>query len=247
MRIAASRAMFRPMSADLKLANIASVLGDPARANMMMALMDGRALTAKELAYVARVTPQTASVHLARLRDLKLITVLTQGRNRFHRISSSQVADMIEAIARVGDVAPAAIQTRAGAALRLARTCYDHIAGQLGVAIADALRGEDYVRLGEDGGEVTERGRAHLERHGINLDPGRRMFCRPCLDWTERRFHIAGAVGAAICTHCLERGWVKRTRDTRALEVTAEGRRGLAEVFGVDVAALTDPKQAAAA
>jgi DNA-binding transcriptional ArsR family regulator len=223
------------------------VLGDPARANMMMALMDGRALTAKELAYVARVTPQTASVHLARLRDLKLITVLTQGRNRFHRISSSQVADMIEAIARVGDVPAAAVHNRAGAALRLVCTCYDHIAGQLGVAIADALRCEDYVRLGEDGGEVTEHGRAHLERHGINLDAGRRMFCRPCLDWTERRFHIAGAVGAAICTHCLERGWLRRTRGTRALEVTAEGRRGLADVFGVDVAALTEPKQAAAA
>jgi DNA-binding transcriptional ArsR family regulator len=240
--------MFRPMPTDLKLANIASALGDPARANMMMALMDGRALTAKELAYVARVTPQTASAHLARLRDLKLITVLTQGRNRFHRIASSQVADMIEAIARVGDVAPAAIHTRAGANLRLARTCYDHVAGQLGVAIADALRAEDYVRLGEDGGEVTDRGRVHLERHGIDLDqPGRRMFCRPCLDWTERRFHIAGAVGAAICIHCLERGWLRHTRDTRALEITADGRHGFADVFGVDVAALTDPKQAAAA
>jgi hypothetical protein len=202
------------------------------------------------LAYVARVTPQTASAHLAKLRDLKLITVLTQGRNRFHRISSPQVADMIEAIARVGDVPAAAIHNPAGAALRLARTCYDHIAGQLGVAMTDALREKDYVRLGEDGGEVTDRGRVSLKMHGIILDQpasSRRMFCRPCLDWTERRFHIAGAVGAAICTHCLERGWLRRTRDTRALEVTADGRRGLADVFGVDVAALTDPKQAAAA
>ena len=124
-------------------------------------------------------------------------------------------------------------------ALRYARTCYDHIAGRLGVAIADALAANGHIVLNDDGGEVTDSGREMLTRFGADLTPtfrGRRIFCRPCLDWSERRYHLAGHVGAEICRRCLELGWFKRERETRALQLTAAGRTGLAELFGLRVA-----------
>jgi DNA-binding transcriptional ArsR family regulator len=218
---------------------------------MMMALMDGRALTAKELAYAARISAPTASAHLAKLLDLGLVAVEPQGRNRYYRIASPLVAQMIESIALL---TPTSIRrppiVRATSDLRVARTCYDHVAGLLGVAIADRLQAENHVVIGDGGGMVTARGERFLASLGVTAgEPvgSRRIFCRPCLDWTERRHHLAGALGAAICAHCLDRGWVERRRDSRALRVTPSGERAFAEHFSIDIGRLGRPAARVAA
>jgi DNA-binding transcriptional ArsR family regulator len=233
------------MNMDSNLAPVAAMIGDPARASMMMALMDRRALTAKELAYAARISAPTASAHLAKLLDLGLVAVEPQGRNRYYRIASPLVAQMIEAVALL---APADFRKpplgRGAEGLRLARTCYDHIAGVLGVAIADRLQAEGHVVIADGGGAVTARGERFFASLAITSEPAgvtRRVFCRPCLDWTERRHHLAGSLGAALCGHCLQRGWVERRRDSRALRITASGRRAFADHFGIDADRLAAP------
>ena len=227
------------MNPGADLAWIASVVGDPARARILSALMDRRARTAKELAFLARVAPATASAHLAKLLDCKLVSVEPQGRHRYFRLASALVAQMIESIGLVAaDAPPSGVsRARVDETMATARTCYDHIAGRLGVAIADALQDRGDVVFADGGGEVTASGRAFFSRLGVDLaraSAGRRVFCRPCLDWTERRYHLAGAVGAALCDHCLARGWLQRTRDTRALTISADGRAAFASAFGID-------------
>ena len=225
------------------LAEIAAAVGVPARASVLTALLDGRALTAKELAYRAGVAAPTASEHLARLVDAGLLAVMRQGRHGYFRLASAEVGHMLEAMLAVagarGD--PAAPRWRGDARLRLARTCYDHLAGRLGVALADALVERGFVVLGADGGEVTAAGAAFLDRFGVDvaaIGAGRRAFCRPCLDWSERRPHLAGAVGAALAGRCFALGWVVRERDSRAVGISQAGEAGLAASFGVDVGGL---------
>jgi hypothetical protein len=207
---------------------------------MLAALMGGQSLTASELAYLAGVTRPTASEHLVKLVTARLIAVTRQGRFRYYRIASPLVARMLESIVAVAAIeVPPRYQPRSlrEDSLRFARTCYDHVAGQLGVAIADALVARGHVVLTDEGGEVTDAGRAFLGAFGANLDrPGKRIFCKPCLDWSERRYHIAGLVGAEICSRAFDLGWLKRARDTRALRLTVAGRSGLRETFGVDLA-----------
>ncbi len=224
------------MTGAVEMARVAVLLGDPARANMLMALMDGGALTAKELAFAAHVSAQTASGHLGQLSEAGLLAVHKQGRHRYHRIASPMVAQMVESVMAVAGMTtePRPRVWRGGETLRAARTCYDHLAGRLGVAIADALQEREFVRLDTDGGELTQEGQAVLA--GIGIAPrmrAGRVYCRPCLDWSERRPHIAGAVGAAVAARCFELGWVERLRDTRAVAITADGRTGFADVFGV--------------
>ncbi len=230
------------MIADANLAEVAALLGDAARANMMMALLDGRALTAGELAYAAHVSPQTASAHLAKLAAARLLVALPQGRHRYFRLASPHVARMIESVMVVAALdAPPRHRPRSprDEALRLARTCYDHLAGRLGVALADALVAHGRVVLGDDGGEVTPAGLALLR--DLGADPGatggKRAFCRPCLDWTERRPHLAGAFGAALAERCFALGWIERLRDSRAVRITPKGRGGLRESFGLELGA----------
>jgi len=226
------------------IAEVAALVGDPARANMLVALMDGRALTAKELAFVAGVSPQTTSGHLARLADANLLTCIRQGRHRYHRIASPLVARMLESISLVAAIeAPPRHRPRSPRddALRLARTCYDHLAGRLGVAIADALVARRAVALDDDGGEVAADGAAFLtEGLGIELAgiSRRRAFCRPCLDWSERRPHLAGALGAALAETCFARGWIERVRDSRAVAITPRGRVALRELLHIDASHL---------
>lgn len=223
------------------MAEIAALVGDPARANMLSALMDGRALTAGELAYAAHVTPQTASAHLARLVDGRLIVPEKQGRHRYFRLASATIAQMLEAITAVGVDGPPRYRPSGprDRAMRLARTCYDHLAGRLGVALADSLADRDYVALDADGGQVTDAGLRFLDHFGIDLAGARarRRFCRPCLDWSERRWHLGGAVGAALCTRCFSLGWIARDLKSRAVAVTPAGHDGLAEVFGITLPA----------
>jgi DNA-binding transcriptional ArsR family regulator len=220
------------------LAEVGALIGNPARANMLQALIDGRALTASELAYVGGVAPQTASEHLAKLTDGRLLALAKQGRHCYYRLASPLIATMLESIMAVAADGPVRYQPRwrGGDALRNARTCYDHLAGRLSVALADALVGREHVTLSEDGGMVTPAGEDFFHSFGIDLRErtrSRRSFCRPCLDWSERRAHLAGAVGAALTSRCFELGWIGRIRDTRALLVTPEGKRGFSETFGI--------------
>ena len=227
------------MGESTNIAATAALLGDPARANMLAALLDGRALTAKELAYAAHVTPQTASGHLAKLADGGLLTAEKQGQAPL--LSTGLAAGRADAGGRDGGGRPGAERTtswRGGEALRTARTCYDHLAGRLGVALADALAARGHVALGTDGGEVTEQGQRFLDAFGASPPPGRRVFCRPCLDWSERRPHLAGRVGAALACRCFELGWIVRQRDTRAVAITEAGRDGLPRTLRRDVVTL---------
>ena len=204
---------------------------------MLACLTDGRALPASDLAYVAGVSPQTASGHLAKLTDAGLLSCEKQGRHRYFRIASPLVGRMLEGIMVVAQDGPARHHNpwRGGEQLRTARSCYDHMAGRISVAVADSLISRSYLLLDEDGGMVTELGQSFLDRLGVGLPPvtRRRVFCRPCLDWSERRPHIAGTLGAALLDHFLQQGWLQRVPDSRALVVTATGRRALEQQFGV--------------
>ncbi|HWE47693.1 MAG TPA: winged helix-turn-helix domain-containing protein [Caulobacteraceae bacterium] len=223
------------------LAEIGALVGDPGRANMLFALVDGRALTARELADQAGVTPQTASGHLSRLVAAGLIRVEPQGRHRYHRLASAEVASMLEAMMQVASFAEPKKPLRLGPrdeAMRKARSCYDHLAGQLGVALADSLVARKLVELDGDGGEVTRAGEQFLMTFGIDATAptrGRRPFCRPCLDWSERRPHLAGHLGAQLLDRTLELGWVRRLKDTRALAITPKGQQGFRKTFDVSL------------
>lgn len=231
------------MANNARFAEVASLAGDPARAAMLHALMDGRALTASELARTAGITPQTASGHLTRMTAAGLLQVEQQGRHRYHRLATPAVARMMESIMQVassmGTLRPPPVTGPRDAALRTARTCYDHLAGRLGVAIADALVARGHVELTHDAGLVTDSGIALFTQLGIaatSLTAGRgntRVLCRPCLDWSERRPHLAGGIGAALCAHGFEQSWIRRIAGTRAVEVTPKGRRLFRDMIGV--------------
>jgi DNA-binding transcriptional ArsR family regulator len=229
------------MVAAANMVEVAALVGDTARATMLAALMGGQALTASELAVRARISRPTASGHLGKLVGARLLIVTQKRRNRYYRIASPLVARMLESIKAVAAIeVPRRHQPRSIAddQLRFARTCYDHLAGYLGVAIADALVAKAHVVLTDDGGEVTASGTHFLSAFGAVLEPksgSRRIFCRPCLDWSERRFHVAGHVGAEIQRCCLQRGWLRQDRDTRIVHVTPAGQIGLRKTFGIDL------------
>jgi DNA-binding transcriptional ArsR family regulator len=229
------------MVAAANMVEVAALVGDTARATILAALMGGQSLTATELAFLARISRSTASEHLGKLVDARLIAVTKKRRFRYYRIASPLVARMLESIKAVAAIeTPPRYQPRSARddALRFARTCYDHIAGRVGVAIADALVANGHIILTDEGGEVTEAGARMLVGFGANValrSRGKRIFCRPCLDWSERRYHVAGLVGAEICRRCLELGWLTRQRDTRALRLTAAGTAGLHDTFGADL------------
>ena len=211
------------------IAGLAALIGDPARANMLSALMAGKALTAGELAREAGVTPQTASGHLARLVDASLLLVEVQGRHRYYRIAGPDVAEALETLdvlaARTGRV-----RVRPGprdAAMREARRCYDHLAGTRGVMLFDALVRNGDIVQGVDGLVPSAAGRARFVAEGIDMnaiEARRRPVCRACLDWSERRAHLAGSLGAALMSLFLQRGWAKLDAKSRALNFTDKGR-----------------------
>ena len=210
------------------IAALATLLGDPARANMLAALMAGRALTAGELAREAGVMPQTASSHLSRLVEARLLVVEIQGRHRYFRIAGPEVAEAVEAImglaANLGRT-----RTRPGPkdpALRRARICYDHLAGEMGTFLYEALAAQGLIAATADGVGVTAAGRARFAAEGIDigaLEAKPRPVCRACLDWSERRHHLAGSLGAALAQTILARGWARREPDSRAVVFTSDG------------------------
>lgn len=232
----------RPMTTvnAMNLAEIGNLVGDLTRAQMLTALLDGRALTAGELAWCAGIMPQTASSHLAKLQAAGLLAMEKQGRHRYFRLSSPTVAAMLESMQVVCAVdTPRRIrpESRMDRDLRMARSCYDHLAGVLGVSLADALTRRGAIDLAADGGVVTPAGRGILAEFGIDLDQlsqQKRCFCRPCLDWSERRHHIAGSLGKGLSDRLFELGWVVRVRDSRVIRVTPEGQRGLKKTFAID-------------
>lgn len=216
------------------IATVAALLGDPARANMLTALMDGRALTVSELAQAGGVTIQTASGHLSKLEAAKLLAAEKQGRHRYFRLSGPDVAQVLEGLMGLAQ-RTGAVRVRTGpkdAALRSARVCYDHLAGERGVALLDRLTRRGL--LADAGGPVlTEAGRFFFREYGIDvaaLERGRRPVCRACLDWSERRSHLAGALGAAILSSVVERGWAGR--DGRVLTFTPDGLEKFEAAFG---------------
>jgi DNA-binding transcriptional ArsR family regulator len=236
------------MASNAMFAEIAALAGDPARAAMLHGLMDGRALTASELARLAGIAPQTASGHLARMIAGGLIVAVKQGRHRYHRLAAPAVAQMMESIMQVASrlepERPRRVVGPRETALRTARTCYDHLAGHLGVALTDAMIANSFVEFATDAGLVTDAGVQFFARIGIdtrtlaarrNKNSGP-LLCRPCLDWSERRPHLAGAVGAALCERCLEAGWVRRIEGTRAVAITPKGQRVFREQFGARLA-----------
>lgn len=227
------------MVAAANLVEVAALVGDTARATMLAALMDGQSLTATELAYCANVSRSTASGHLSKLAAARLVLVTRKRRFSYYRIASPLVAAMLESIKVVAAIeVPPRHQPRSAhhEALRFARSCYDHLAGQAGVAITDALVAMGHITLTDEGGELTLSGEQFLCTFGADLmSPARRVFCQPCLDWTERRYHLKGLVGAAILHRLLDLGWFKRVPGSRALQLTSRGRGGLSDIFHIQL------------
>lgn len=224
------------MDVEPSFALIGHLIGVPARARILQNLMDGRALTATELAYHAGVSPQTASSHLAKLADAKLIVSLQQGRHRYYRLAGPAVAEALEPLANliahkpVPQRKPSKELTR----LRHGRLCYDHLAGRLGVALADCLLGRGALEPEGPDFAVTDDGAALFASLDIDLatlSGTRRVFARQCLDWSERRPHLGGVLGAALAERFLRRGWIARERKGRRVWVTKAGRPALAKLF----------------
>ena len=221
------------MDADASLARIAAAIAEPARARMLCCLMDGNARTSTELAVVAEVSPSTASVHLAHLKERRLVRVDAQGKYRYYRLEDAAVAAAIEALMIVAGGPRDRFTPHAPARLRAARTCYDHMAGAIAVSLHDRLQ---HLRWLNDAYDLSEPGVKALQALGVDvasLRALRRRFAYGCLDWSERRPHVGGALGAVLLKVALRRKWVVKDLDSRALSVTRAGRRELHARFGV--------------
>ena len=236
---------------DVDIAPVAALMGEPARAAVLTALLDGRALAASTLAAEAQVAPSTLSAHLARLVEGGLVTVEASGRHRYFRLARPEVAEAIEAIARLAPTRPVrSLQQGTHAqAIRRARTCYDHLAGRLGVALLDALLAANLLRVEADPAgrpdpvlgagrarryQLTNNGKARLAELGVELETaGRRPLTRYCLDWSEQRPHLAGALGAALLDRFVDLGWVTRC-GRRVVHVTDFGRAAFERELGVE-------------
>lgn len=220
------------------IASIAAVIGDPARSRMLLALMGGRALTASELSIEAGVAPSTASVHLAKLEAMQLVCVERQGRHRYFRIADEQVADLVERLCGLSRRdSPSKVRTGPkDPSMRVARVCYDHLAGELAVALFESLVAQKWLMLDGDGISMSDAGRRHFADFGIDVDAlrrARRMICRPCLDWSERRHHLSGGLGAALLDKIQARRWARRDPASRIVRFTPSGRRKFEERFRI--------------
>lgn len=222
------------------ISEIASLIEDKSKLTILLALLEGRLLPAYELARLAAISPPTASLHLSKLVQGGLILAEQMGRHRYYRLASSDVAHALEGLMTISPsrtVRPLK-ESQQNKQVRYARTCYDHLAGVLGVRLT-----QSFMNLGllEEAGReflVTIKGSEFLTSFGIDLSKvqhGRRVFARQCLDWSERRFHLAGSLGAAVTTHFLQIGWIERLPGTRAVMITEKGRKGLLDTFQVEI------------
>jgi DNA-binding transcriptional ArsR family regulator len=226
------------MDAAARVSVVAALIAEPARARMLNALMRGEAMTATELALLARVSAQTASSHLGAMREAGLVTMDKQGRSRYYALAGPAVAEALEAlqVLAADGAQPGYRAALRAEPLRLARTCYDHLAGMLGVAITEAMvrrghlkpRGADFI--------LRPAGERFFSQLGVNVAAVRakhRRFARQCLDWSERRPHLAGSLGAALANRCFELGWLERVAASRVVSVTKRGRAAIGETFAL--------------
>ncbi len=226
------------MAAETNIAAVATLLADPTRAGFLIALSDGRALPAGELARRGGVTPSTASAHLTKLVEQGLLSAENCGRHRYFRLATPALVRALEALAVIAPPAPVRSlhESEAAVAVRFARICYDHLAGTLGVAVTEALVAYDILAEIEDGYAVTPAGVQRLQEFGVDVGSARRrrrFFAPQCLDWSERRHHVAGALGSALAGHLFEIGWIVRAPISRAVWVTPTGRVGLSDWLDV--------------
>ncbi|VWX60411.1 Transcriptional regulator, ArsR family [Burkholderiales bacterium 8X] len=228
-----------PKDPDAQLARLAGAIAEPARARMLCCLLDGHARTATELAAVAEVGASTASSHLARLKAERLVVSVAQGKHRYFRLASSDVGAALEGLLVVAGTPRAAFRPAAPSRLRAARTCYDHLAGAAGVALHDRLHAQGWLSIdpaAEGGYLLSDEGAVGCESLGIDIARAgrtRRRFACACLDWSERRPHLGGALGAAWLDLALARGWVRRELDGRAVTLTRRAAREVPELFGL--------------
>jgi DNA-binding transcriptional ArsR family regulator len=224
---------------DSGVSNIAAAIGEPARARMLYCLVDGRARTSTELAVIAGVSPSTASVHLQRLTAERLVKVFAQGKHRYYSLEGADVANALEALRVLAGSARKPFTPSTPSGLQAARTCYDHIAGALGVSLHDRLLSLGWLTNAEDQAcDMTAKGRESLEHLGIDIERARKLrrrFAYACVDWSERRPHLGGALGAALLNFLLKRKWVLQDLDSRALNVTNLGRREMLSRFRLRV------------
>jgi predicted transcriptional regulator len=219
---------------------IAGLIGEPVRATIMWTLLDGKALTATELAIVAGTTAQNLSMHIAKLVQAGLLSVESQGRHKYYKFSRKDVAYAIEAMANL--VPPDSATTKPGndnnPAIRNCRTCYDHLAGKVGVALTDSLLHKNIIIEHGKTFELTTKGETFFSELGMNIDDikqRRRTFLRPCLDWSERRYHMAGALAAAMLDHMISADWIRRQKSSRAVTITSKGERELYKYFKLNI------------
>jgi DNA-binding transcriptional ArsR family regulator len=222
---------------DAGIAQLAALIGDQTRARMLVTLMDGRARTGTELAALADVGPSTASVHLQRLQAAQLINVRRQGKHRYYSLGGGEIAAVLERLSALAGSSSSAVATRAPEHLRALRTCYDHMAGSVGVALLERLTSLGWLtasrNAGDAGLELSALGVRSLGALGVDIEAAlaaRRRFAFGCLDWTERRYHLGGALGAALLQLARRRGWVLQELDSRALRLTENGRRALSRL-----------------
>lgn len=228
------------MNVESELSNVASLIGEPARVLMLWSLLDGEARRAGELAFFANVSPQSASLHLAKLVEAEMLKVAAQGRNRFYSIARPEVAHIVESMAalipsaRKNKVSP----LRAIPEFRVARTCYDHLAGRVAVEIAEAMQTKNWLRLSASEFAVTGDGAAFFAEFGIQIEElkrQRRAFAGKCLDWSERKYHLAGALGTSLFQELLKRRWLARSKTGRTVRITLAGAKNFDSLFGIRI------------
>ena len=225
------------MPHDIDIARIAALVGEPARAAMLLALGDGRALPAGELASCAGIGAASASEHLRQMREAGLLDVVQQGRHRYHRLASAQIAAMLESLMLVAAQSlTRSANSRVDPLLQAGRTCYNHLAGRLGVALCDALIARGGLQVDDDIAHFSAQGIRLLEEFGMDV---RHLYRHPmaktCIDWSERRHHLSGPTGVAIYRRCMDLGWVRHHLDSRAVSVTKAGTNGFQSAFGLAV------------
>jgi DNA-binding transcriptional ArsR family regulator len=223
-----------------EISQITTLIGDQVRTIILWTLLDGRAYTATELAISANTSPQNISMHLNKLLKAELLTVHSQGRHRYYSISKPEVAHVIEGIGSLlpKEIHKTIVTNKDNSAITFCRTCYDHLAGKIGVLVTDAILEQKIIELHKDCYVVTEKGRTFFSGIGIDtneLSKQRRIFARPCLDWSERRHHLAGSLGSAIMKRMLELHCVRQMKNSRALILTSEGQSFLYEKLRISV------------